>query len=306
VAHTAVVTGAFSNIGRAVAVTLLRRGWTVRTLTNRQPGADDPRLDTSPLTFVLEALVGALRGADALVNTYWVRMPEHGATFERAVANSRILVDAALAAGVARVVQVSVSNASTASRLGYYRGKALVEEHVASRAPSWAIVRPTLVVGPRDVLTSNIAWFIRRLPFVVVPSDGEYPLQPVVIDDVAEILADQVESSTCATLDAAGGERFAFRDYVRLVAEAVGRPARLVPVPPRAMLTLLRGLGRVLHDVVLTREELAGLRDGMLVSRASASAPSSVRAWLLVNGGRLGRRYTNDLMTRRGASPPRR
>ena len=73
--------------------------------------------------------------------------------------------------------------ASTASRLGYYRGKALVEEHVASRAPSWAIVRPTLVVGPRDVLTSNIAWFIRRLPFVVVPSDGEYPLQPVVIDE---------------------------------------------------------------------------------------------------------------------------
>ncbi len=39
----AVVTGAFSNIGRAVAQELLGRRWSVRTLTNRTAGADDPR-----------------------------------------------------------------------------------------------------------------------------------------------------------------------------------------------------------------------------------------------------------------------
>ena len=68
------------------------------------------------------------------------------------------------------------------------------------------------------------------------------------------------------------------------------------------MLALLRGLGGVLGDVVLTREELAGLRDGMLLSRESVPAPSSVRAWLLANGGGLGRRYTNDRVVRRRAS----
>src|SRR5262245_11941111 len=106
----AVVTGAFGNIGRSAAMVLRERGWTVRTLTRRRPAADDPPFESFPLLFAPDALAPALRGADALVNTYWVRMPEHGATFEQAVDNSRLLIDAAVAAGVARIVQVSVSN----------------------------------------------------------------------------------------------------------------------------------------------------------------------------------------------------
>ncbi len=236
------------------------------------------------------------------MNTYWVRMPRHGATFEQAVTHCRLLVDAALEAGIRRIVQVSVSNASVDSLLPYYRGKALVEQYVAARATSWAIVRPTLVVGPRDVLTGNIAWFVRRLPFVLVPSGGEYPLQPVLIDDVARIVADQVESRACVSVDAAGGDRYAFRDYVRLVATAVGRRPRVVTAPPSLMLGLLHMAGAGLGDVVLTRAELAGLRDGMLVSQRPSLARESVRAWLLAHGDGLGRRYTNDLRDRRRPS----
>jgi len=85
------------------------------------------------------------------------------------------------------------------------------------------------------------------------------------------------------------------------VATAVGRPARIVAAPPGAMLALLGLAGRTLGDVVLTREELAGLRDGNLVSRDPPTGHHSVRAWLLANGAQLGRRYTNDLAARRGA-----
>jgi NADH dehydrogenase len=196
----------------------------------------------------------------------------------RAVANSCLLIDAAVAAGVRRIVQVSVSNASADSPLDYYRAKALVEAHVQARAPSWAIVRPTLVVGPRDVLTSNIAWFIRRSRLIAVPSGGEYPLQPAVIDDVGRIVAEEAGSGACTIVDAAGPERFTFREYVRLVAAAVGRAPLLVRLPPVVMLAALALIGRVLGDVVLAPQELTGLRQGMLVSHAPPRATASVRA----------------------------
>lgn len=44
-----------------------------------------------------------------------------------------------------------------------HRGKAEVEDALRQANIPRAIVRPTLIVGPSDVLTNNIAWFLRRL-----------------------------------------------------------------------------------------------------------------------------------------------
>src|SRR5262249_14135506 len=129
---------------------------------------------------------------------------------------------------------------------------------------------------------------------------GEYPLQPALVDDVGRIVADQVESASCVTLDAAGRERFGFRDYVALVARAVRRRPRLIAAPPRVVLALPGLLGRVLGAVVLPRGERPGRRDGRLAARRPPTAGAPVRAWLPEQGARLGRRYTNDRADRRG------
>ena len=65
----AVITGAFSYTGSAVAQELLRRGWQVHTLTNRstQPGCE--RISAAPLRFDREHLGQELAGADLFVNT---------------------------------------------------------------------------------------------------------------------------------------------------------------------------------------------------------------------------------------------
>ena len=84
---TAVVTGAFSYTGSAVAKSLLARGFAVRTLTNRRVKINDPgaRLEAYPLRFEDPArLVEAMRGAQVFVNTYWVHYPYVGAGFDRA------------------------------------------------------------------------------------------------------------------------------------------------------------------------------------------------------------------------------
>jgi NADH dehydrogenase len=294
---TAVVTGAFSYTGRAVAAALLARGWTVRTLTNRvTPLAPlEQVVEHAPLQFEdLHALVSALDGASVLVNTYWIRYPRRGLTFDDAVANSAVLFAAAITAGVSRVVHVSVSNPSVSSPLDYYRGKAKVENIVRGLGASHAIVRPTLVVGPHDILVNNIAWFLRRFPVFAMPGSGAYRVQPITLDDLGEIVADAAADRTSATFDAAGPETMTFEALVRALSDAVGRRRRIVHLPPAVALALVRMASVALRDVVLAPQELKGLMGEALVSGEPPRGSSSVITWLAAHGADLGRRYASE------------
>ncbi len=288
-----VVTGAFSYTGSFLARRLLDDGGRVRTLTRR----DDPasplhgQVETAPLQFAdRAALVESLRGARCLYNTYWVRFERGETTFDRAVRNSALLFEAAAEAGVERIVHLSVTNASEDSPLPYFRGKAQVERALAAAGPEYAIVRPTLVFGPRDILVNNIAWILRRFPVFVVPGDGSGRVQPVSVEDVAEIAV-----TATGTVDAAGPETYTFDELVRLVAAAVGRFRALVHMAPRLALALGRFVGAVQRDVVLTRDEAAGLQASLLVSHEPPLGRDSFRAWLDTNGEELGRRYVSEL-----------
>ena len=293
-----VVTGAFSFTGRAIAEGLLERGRKVRTLTRRD-APDDPlaaRIERAELQFRdEEGLRRALDGIDTLFNTYWVRFAHGATTFDRAVENTRLLFRAAKAAGVRRVVHVSVTNPSVASPLPYFRGKAETEADVAGAGLSYAIVRPTLVFGPRDILVNNIAWGLRRSPVFPIAGDGSYRVQPVSVEDTAAICIDAAAREDDVVLDAAGPETISYDELVRLVAAAVGARARIVHWPARLVLALARATGTVRRDVLLTAEELAGLQASLLVSDRPPLGQASFRSWVAANGEVLGRGYVSEL-----------
>ncbi len=302
----AVITGAFSFTGAAVARELSHRGWTIHTLTNRRPPPGTDHITSSPLSFDPAYLEKTFAHADVFVNTYWVRLPWDGQSFETAINHSKILIDAASQAGVRRFVHVSVSNARSNSNLGYYHGKAEVEAALQSSNLSYAIVCPTLIVGPTDVLTNNIAWFLRRFPFFLVSNGGGYRLQPITLADTARIVADQAESLGITRVDAAGPEVMTFTDYVRTVAKACRVTRPIIGVPRPVALAALGLVQRILRDVVLTKEELLGLEQEGLLSREAPLGKESVVDWLMANGGSLGRQYANDLQRhfREGSRAP--
>lgn len=293
-----VVTGAFSFTGRAIAEELLDRGRTVRTLT-RHDAPSDPlaeRIERAKLQFRDgDGLRRALDGVDTLFNTYWVRFAHGETTFEQAVANTRVLVRAARAAGARRVVHVSVTNPSPASPLAYFRGKAEVEADIAGSGLSYAIVRPTLVFGPRDILVNNIAWGLRRSPVFPIAGDGSYRVQPISVEDTAAICVDAAGQEENIVLDAAGPETISYDELVRLVAAAVGSKARIVHWPSRVVLAVARATGTVRRDVLLTAEELAGLQASLLVSDQPPLGRASFRSWVAANGEALGRGYVSEL-----------
>ena len=293
-----VVTGAFSYTGRFIARKLLDDGRRVRTLTNhpQRPGAQELDVDVAPLKFTdRAALVESLRGADVFYNTYWVRFPHAGISFGDAVANTRILMSAAAEAGVRKVVHISVSNPSIESHLDYYAGKARTEELVRESGLQWAIVRPTLIFGRGDILINNIAWLLRNMPFFVIPEMGRYRVQPVAGEDVAEIATWAAGQAENVVVDAAGPEIMTYAELVNSIAIAVHRRPRILNLP--STLTLAAGdvVGLFVRDIVLTRQELEGLMEELLVSKEEPRGARRVDDWLLQSANVLGRSYASEL-----------
>jgi NADH dehydrogenase len=291
-----VVTGAFSFTGRYIAARLLELGREVLTLT-RHPQSASPfgtQVQAFPLDFEAEMLTERLRGAETLFNTYWIRSPRGDLTFDRVLANTATLVSAAREAGVQRVVQLSVSNASASSALPYFRAKALAEEALASSGLSYAIVRPTLVFARGDVLVNNLAWLLRRLPLFVVPGSGDYTLQPVAVEDVAELAVRAGLAEDALVLDSAGPDIFSFDEFVRLLREAVGSRATIVHARPRIAHALSALAGSVMRDTLVTRAELTGLMQELLTSKAAPTGTRRFADWLRENTDSVGRTYVSE------------
>ena len=286
------ITGAFSYTGKYTTQLLLGRGYRVRTLTYH-PARENP-FGESVQVFSYnfdhpDQLRESLRGASALINTYWVRFPHGESTFETAVQNTRTLIAAARDAGVKRIVHVSIANPSLESRLGYYKGKAQLEQAVIDSGLSYAIVRPTVIFGVEDILINNIAWFLRRFPVFGIPGDGRYAIRPIYVEDMARLLADAVDQSGNTVLDAVGPETFAFEELVRLIAGKVGRPARLLhmPTPLAYFSTLVTGW--CVGDIVLTWEEYKGLIGNLLAPQGPSTGQTRLSEWLSENHERVGK-----------------
>jgi NADH dehydrogenase len=291
------VTGAFSYSGAAIARELARRGRRVRTLTGhpgRAPAGS--AIDVRPLDFASEAaLRGALEGVDTLYNTYWVRFPHGDVTFDRAVTNSARLFSAAAAAGVRRIVHVSITHPDRNSPYPYFRGKALVEEHLAGTGVPYAIARPAILFGGDGVLINNIAWLLRRLPVVAVGGGGTYRIRAIHLDDLARLCADLGAGDDTTIVDAVGPQSVTFRELVDHIRHAVGSHALVVPVPGAAMPVLTGMVGLVLRDRLLTSDEYHAMEDGLADSTAPANGRIVLTEWITANASTLGRHYANEL-----------
>lgn len=295
---TVTITGAFSYTGKYVAKLLVERGYELRTLTGH-PDRQNPfaaAVEVFPFNFERpDQLRETLCGTSTLVNTYWVRFPRGESTFEVAVQNTKTLIEAAGDAGVRRIVHVSIANPSLNSPLGYYRGKALLEQALIDSGLCYTILRPTVIFGAEDVLINNIAWFLRRFPVFAIPGDGRYRIRPIYVEDMAKLIAEAVNADGNRVIDAIGPETYTFEELVRLIARSVGRSIRLIHVPTSLayLATLLTGW--FMGDVVLTRDEYRGLMGNLLAPEGPASGETRLSEWLRKNGRNLGMRYASEV-----------
>ena len=260
-AHVVVVTGAGGFIGLPLCALLVRAGAEVRAAVRRESAvlADlGGRLRQVTVGDLAKAAdwSAALRGAEAVVHLA-ARAHALGTSSqadkdryrETNIDATLRLADAAARARVRRIVFVSSAKAGTddGDRDPYSWSKTEAERLLgeASRqlGIECVIVRPPLVYGPR--VRANFLRLMR-----LVDSGVPLPLAGVAnrrsllfVGNLADALSTCIHHPMAAgqTFSVSDGEDVSTPELVRRIARALGRPARMFPVPA-VLLRLVGGL----------------------------------------------------------------
>jgi NADH dehydrogenase len=217
-----------------------------------------------------------------------------------AVENTLKLFEAAKKAGVKRIVHTSITNPKKDSPLEYFSGKAMLEQALIDSGIAYTILRPTVLFGKEDILINNIAWLLRRFPVFGVFGDGQYKLQPIFVDDFAALAIRGGTSSQNEIINAIGPETFTYRELAGTMAQIIlGKKRTILSVPDWFGLAVGKIIGLLTGDVVITKEEIEGLKSNLLYVDAPPAGTTRFTDWLHEHRETIGTCYASELSRRK-------
>jgi uncharacterized protein YbjT (DUF2867 family)/membrane protease YdiL (CAAX protease family) len=260
------IAGGTGFIGRHVVARLLAAGHAVVVLARGKAepiaGVEMRRCDLS--RGVSPEL---LAGCRTLINLVGIKRPTANFGFEAAhVELPRALADAAEAAGIERMIHVSVAGADRAGP--YLESKRRGEQLLLERQGSLAItiVRPSVVYGRGDDMLRNLADAIRAAPVFPAPRGGRAVLAPIAVEDVAEGLLRCIERPVVGrSYDLVGPEQLSLRALIERVAASpsVAKRCLVIAAPGFVQRPIAGVLERVSDDPLITRAQLGLLAAGV-------------------------------------------
>jgi uncharacterized protein YbjT (DUF2867 family) len=235
------VFGGSGFVGTQIVQLLARAGYRVRVAVRRPDLAGHLRPLGGVGQIVLvqanlrnaDSVMAAAKGADHVVNLVGVGI-ERGKQRFRAVnaAGARNVAEAARAAGVQRLVHMSVLGADEHSSSIFVRSRALGEEMVRAAFPGAVIVRPSIVFGNGDEFFNKLGFVARMFP-VIPLFGGKAKFQPVYVGDVAEAVVAAVrgDARAGATYELGGPQVLTHRAMVERVLTETNRKNIILPLP---------------------------------------------------------------------------
>ena len=257
-AGTVFLTGATGFIGRSFVRALAHADVDAITcLVRDSPGSgtalptgDSVRVARGSLEDV-DTYASALQGSDLVVHlaarTGAARRHEYAAVNVDA---TQRLVDCCTALGVPRLLFVSTIAVAYPHRATYHyaSSKEKAEEIVRSSGLNYAIVRPTIVLGPDSPAWKRFVG-IARAPVSVIPGTGTVRIQPIYVADLVRYLVLLSAGSRLPdrTFELGGPEVLTLDTFIgRLRRRYRDGPARVVHLPVRPVIAVLSALERLL------------------------------------------------------------
>jgi NADH dehydrogenase len=276
------VTGGTGVVGRSTVTALLQHGHVVHLLSRNadRDAAQWPHGVTPIRGDVGNAasIAGAAVDCEAILHLTAI-VDEHGAnTFERVnVEGTRNVLREAERAGVRKFVYVSSLGANTGAS-PYHRSKRKAEAIVRQFNGAWTVLRIANVYGPGDEQISLLLRMVRSLPILPVLGGGDQQFQPIWHDDVAEVLAREVERDDLAgkELDVAGGDLTSQTDLIQRFARITGRDTPRIQVPDFLARLGIRIASAAGIDVPFNESQRQMLAEGNVIESGRENATVTV------------------------------
>ncbi len=228
-------------VGTQVVQLLARAGYRIRVAVRRPDLAGHLRPlgavgQVVPMQANLrnkDSVAAAVRGADVVINLAAIGLEKGKQRFRAInVTGARNVAEAAKAAGVTRLVQMSILGAADESASLFARSRAMGEAEVLKAFPTAIIFRPSLIFGVGDGFFTKLGELVRGLP-VFPLFGGTTNFQPVSVADVAEAVAAAATGAgkTGKIYELGGPEVLTYRQLVDKVLTETKRSNPILPLP---------------------------------------------------------------------------
>ena len=262
------VVGATGFVGSHLVPHLVRAGHHVVAISRggrRRPGwGDDVEARPADVT-TGSGLDRALEDVDAVVHLVAIPRESGGRTFDEVnVRGTEHVVQAVTAAGVRRLVHLSVLGVAEDPSLDYLHSKWRGEQIVRDSGLDWVVFRPSLMFGQGDgffsLIRTTLKWWSPGV--VAIPGDGSARFQPLSVDDLAiAVERSLVDADRAGSVYELGGPQWlTYREIVDEVMRVTGmRRLQLgMPIPLLSALTTVTD--RVLPVFPVSHDQIASLQ----------------------------------------------
>ena len=117
------------------------------------------------------------------------------------------------------------------SQSKYIHSKYIGEQEVKNKFHNSVIIKPSIIIGPKDNFFNMFAKLINILP--IIPLVGsETKFQPVCVTDIAiavnHIICENIKQ---ATYELAGSKIYSFRELIELLLKEIRKKRLIIPIP---------------------------------------------------------------------------
>lgn len=259
------VFGGTGFLGRRIVQHLLGCGWSIRVASRHPERATglfpDVRLDIESIHADINddrSVAAAVAAVEGVVNAVSLYVENGRHTFDSVhVTAAGRVARLAREAGVKQLIHVSGIGSDAGSASPYIRSRGEGERVVRRAFPTATLIRPSVMFGRGDAFLTPLAEMLRRLPIFPLFGRGQTQLQPADVEDVAEAIAQAMQSTRSGMCYELGGPRiYTYRSLLETLARHLGRKPLLVPMP-FGLWRALAYLAEMLPEPPITRNQVA-------------------------------------------------